>query len=163
MEYRLILICSNSKKARFLYDAVDRPYFSAFSSEQLIKLALPDIVNLVTPLISSRILVSWSPEPVQDLHIDQLPHIPDELSTRRLRNEIDTLTSEETMEIKSISMTLFSHTIRVPPAALRYWLDIHNASEKLSFFRDAYKWLWENLRFNDSVRLWASSFLTQDN
>ena len=153
MEYHLILIYSNSKKFRLLYDAVDRPYFSAFSSEQFTKLALPDIVNLVTPSISSKILVSWSTDPVEDLHITQLSHIPDERSTRRLRNEIDLLTSEQAMKIKSISITLFSHTIRVPPGALRYWLDIHNVSAKLPIFRNAYKWLCKNLRYNDSVRL----------
>jgi hypothetical protein len=153
MEYRLILLCTNSKKSRLLYNAVDRPYFSAFSSEQFAKLALPDIVNLVTPSISSKILVSWSPDPVKDLHITQLSHIPDEGSTRRLRNEIDLFTSEQAMKIKSISITLFSHTIQVPPEALRYWLDIHNVSAKLPLFRDAHKWLCKNLRYNDSVRL----------
>lgn len=153
MEYHLILICSNSKKSRLFYDAVDRPYFSAFSSEQFAKLALRDIPDLVIPQISSKILVSWSPDPAEDLHITQLSHIPDEHATRRLRNEIDVLTSEQAMKIKSISITLFSHTIRVPPGALRYWLDVHNASAKLPVFRDAYRWLCENLKYNDLVRL----------
>ena len=93
-------------------------------------------------------------------HITQLPRIPDEPSTRRLRKEIELLSSEDAAEIKSIAITLSSHTIRVPREALRYWLDIHNANLKLPTLRDAHDWLWKYLRNDNSVHVCALLVLT---